>query len=484
MDKVAIHWFRQDLRLSDNPALLHAVENGSLLPIYILEDEEAGAYQIGGASRWWLHHSLVSLDRALGGQLRLFQGRAAEILPTLAALYGADLITWTRCYEPWRRIRDESLKSQLKAQNVRVVSQNGSLLWEPWQVKKADGSPYKVFTPFFRKGCLQSAPLPAFPLEAPDHISFADPKTDGSRSLEALQLEPQKPEPDWHHKLSPHWHIGEQAAQNKMQHFFRYGLKGYKEGRDFPAQAHISQLSPHLHWGEISPNQVWHGAKEFVSKQKGETEQSAKDLDHFLSELAWREFSYSLLFYHPDLPKKPLNPTFDNFPWQRNELALQAWQQGRTGIPIVDAGMRQLWQTGFMHNRVRMIVASFLIKNLRIDWRLGQAWFWDCLVDADLAANSASWQWVAGCGADAAPYFRIFNPVLQGEKFDREGTFTRHYVPELSKLPDKYLFKPWQAPKTVLQACGITLGETYPHPIVDLKQSRNEALEAYQICRN
>jgi deoxyribodipyrimidine photo-lyase len=261
-------------------------------------------------------------------------------------------------------------------------------------------------------------------------------------------------------------------------------LQGYKQGRDFPAKTNISLLSPHLHFGEMSPNQVWYGARDYLKSQHMTEEQTATDLDHFHSELAWREFSYSLLFYNRGLPELPLNPIFDHFPWQENDQLLKAWQKGQTGIPIVDAGMRQLWQTGFMHNRLRMIVASFLIKNLRIDWRVGQAWFWDCLVDADLASNSASWQWVAGCGADAAPYFRIFNPVLQGEKFDKNGVFTRQYVPELSALPDKYLFKPWQAPKALLEECGITLGVSYPYPIVDLKQSRNAALEAYQDCRS
>ncbi|HAT84731.1 MAG TPA: deoxyribodipyrimidine photolyase [Rhizobiales bacterium] len=483
MTNIAIHWFRQDLRLSDNPSLRHACESGAVVPVYILEDEEAAAYQMGGASRWWLHQSLRSLNQSLDGNLRLFRGRAADILLALQELYGADVITWTRCYEPWRMTRDEGLKEQLRASKATVISQNGSLLWEPWQVKKADGTPYKVFTPFFRKGCLQSAPPPALPLGAPEQISYAVGRNDGSLDLADLKLEPQRPEPNWHLQLAPHWKIGEKVAQQKALSFFQSGLQGYKQGRDFPAKAKISLLSPHLHFGEISPNQVWYGALDYLKSHSATEEQAAKDLDHFLSELTWREFSYSLLFYNRDLPEEPINPIFGDFSWREDDRMLRAWQKGQTGIPIVDAGMRQLWQTGFMHNRLRMIVASFLIKNLRIDWRVGQAWFWDCLVDADLASNSASWQWVAGCGADAAPYFRIFNPVLQGEKFDKNGAYTRQYVPELSALPDKYLFKPWQAPKALLEECGITLGVTYPHPIVDLKQSRNEALEAYQNCR-
>ncbi|MCV6574458.1 MAG: DNA photolyase family protein [Cohaesibacter sp.] len=484
MSDIAIHWFRQDLRLSDNPAFIKACESGAVLPIYILDDDTAGKAKMGGASRWWLYHSLKSLNDSLKGHLRLYKGKAADILPNLQNIYGAKTITWTRCYEPWRRQRDEALKEQLKQKGVTVISQNGSLLWEPWQVLKADNTPYKVFTPFYRKGCLQSAPAPAEPVAPPADMVFAKALQEEAIELEQLDLLPKPPIPDWHLSLEPHWSIGESAAQKRARDFFETGLQGYKMGRDFPALSHISKLSAHLHFGEISPNQLWYWAKEAaqIMQDKGQTIDA--DIDHFCSEIAWREFSYSLLFYHPDLPDTPLQKSFEAFPWQQNDVALLAWQMGQTGIPIVDAAMRQLWQTGFMHNRLRMVAASFLIKNLRIDWRIGEAWFWDCLVDADLAANSASWQWVAGCGADAAPYFRVFNPVLQGEKFDKDGTFTRQFVPELAKLPNKYLFKPWEAPSAIIQDCGIQLGKTYPLPIVDLKRSRQQALEAYEICKS
>ena len=270
--------------------------------------------------------------------------------------------------------------------------------------------------------------------------------------------------------MEPHWHIGEDHAQDRLQEFVDHGLKDYKEGRNFPAQQNVSRLSPHLHFGEISPNQAWYAAK-----QKGK----GQNMDHFLSELGWREFSYSLLYHFPKLPRKNLQAKFDKFPWRNDKRLLRRWQQGQTGYPIVDAGMRELWQTGYMHNRVRMIVGSFLVKNLLLHWHHGERWFWDCLVDADLANNSASWQWIAGCGADAAPYFRIFNPVTQGQKFDAAGEYTRHFVPELKDLPDKFLFNPWQAPPGVLNEAGVTLGKTYPEPVVDLKLSRERALQAF-----
>ena len=472
MTNVAIHWFRQDLRLSDNPALCKAIEKGTVLPIYILDDDNAGLDAMGGASRWWLHEALDLLNKQLDGHLRLYRGDARKIVPELVKRYGARAVTWTRCYEPWRVKRDKEIVERLEAMECESVRVNGSLLWEPWSIKKQDGTPYKVFTPFFRKGCLL-APPPAAPMDAPDQISFvASQKEDGGLALEALGLIPSIP---WHEQMIPHWDIGEDGAQKALERFLDDGLNGYKSGRDFPSRPNVSRLSPYLHWGHISPNQIWHALAELDDDAI-----SDRDIDHFRSELAWREFSYSLLYYNQDLTTKPLQPKFAGFEWRDDPAALKAWQKGLTGIPIVDAGMRELWQTGYMHNRVRMIVASFLIKNLRTDWRQGEAWFWDTLVDADLANNAASWQWVAGCGADAAPYFRIFNPVLQAEKFDPDGSYIRHYVPELVKLPNKYLFKPWEAPKALLDEAGVQLGESYPHPVVNLKASREAALEAYQ----
>nr|WP_321459959.1 deoxyribodipyrimidine photo-lyase [uncultured Cohaesibacter sp.] len=471
MNDVAIHWFRQDLRLSDNPALSKAIEKGALLPIYILDDENAGPDAMGAASRWWLHEALAMLNRQLGGHLRLYRGDARQIIPALAKSYGAQAVSWTRCYEPWRVKRDKEIVYRLQAQNSESIRLNGSLLWEPWDIKKQDGTPYKVFTPFFRKGCLQATP-PAAPMAAPEKIEYASALADdGAVALAALGL---LPDIAWHEQMVPHWDIGEEGASKALERFVEEGLNGYKSGRDFPSLPHVSRLSPYLHWGHISPNQIWHALE---ALEEGDI--PARDMDHFRSELAWREFSHSLLYYNQDLASVPLQGKFSQLEWRDDPVALTAWQKGKTGIPIVDAGMRELWQTGYMHNRVRMIVASFLIKNLRTDWRKGEAWFWDTLVDADLANNAASWQWVAGCGADAAPYFRIFNPVLQAEKFDPDGHYIRRFVPELASLPNKYLFQPWTAPEPVLSRAGVTLGQTYPLPIVDLKASRQAALEAY-----
>ncbi len=467
---LAIHWFRQDLRLSDNPALTAAVKVGKLLPIYILDDQNSGEHKMGGASRWWLHYSLTALNKSLQGKLRVFHGDATEILPRLAQETGTKTVTWNRCYEPWRINRDKKILTDLEHLGLEVISTNGSLLWEPWDVLKADGTPYRVFTPFYRKGCLKGT-APRKPIKVPENITFSDDKETGAAvTISDLSLLSS----NWDIKKSPDWVPGEKGAQDRIRYFLDNGIKGYNKGRDFPAAEKCSNLSPHLHLGEISPHQIWYSLA-----FQAHLLESGEDLDQFQMELAWREFSYSLLFYNADLPDTNLQKKFDYFQWRKDETALQAWQTGNTGIPLVDAGMRELWQTGFMHNRVRMVAASFLVKNLMIDWKEGARWFWDCLVDADLANNSASWQWVAGCGADAAPYFRIFNPATQGVRFDPKGEYTRKYVPELAGLPDKWLFNPWEAPKEALDAAGIALDETYPAPIVDLKTSRQRALDAF-----
>lgn len=447
-----------------------AIEAGRLLPIYILDDENADAHRIGGASRWWLHHSLIALNKSLSGKLRIFRGDAVQILQKLVQETGAKTVTWNRCYEPWRILRDKKILAGLKESGVEVISRNGSLLWEPWEALKPDGTPYRVFTPFYRKGCLNSKE-PHKPIKAPEKIKFAtfDMLKD-AHSISDLDLQPT----NWEIKSEPDWAPGERHAQDKLNHFLDNGINGYNQGRNFPASENSSYLSPHLRFGEISPHQIWHALafREHMIENE-------EDADQFRMEVAWREFSYNLLCHIPDLPDKNLQPKFDAFSWRKDTAALKAWQRGQTGIPIVDAGMRELWQTGFMHNRVRMVAASFLVKNLMIDWREGARWFWDCLVDADLANNSASWQWVAGCGADAAPYFRIFNPTTQGLRFDSKGEYTRKYVPELACLPDKWLFNPWDAPQEILSVAGITLGKTYPEPLVDLKMSRQRALNAY-----
>ncbi len=465
-----IHWFRQDLRLSDNPSLLHAADQGDVLPIYILDDESAGAHKMGGASRVWLHHSLHQLNESLDGRLRLFQGDATKIIASLIEDHDIKGVFWNRCYEPWRITRDEDIKEYLKQNDMQVKSFNGSLLWEPWVPLKDDGTPYRVFTPFYKNGCLKSDP-PRMPNKKPDNLRLSHADI-GGMALDELNL---LPDLSWGREIIKNWRVGEAGAQKRLDDFIQNGLEGYKDGRNFPAQENVSRLSPYLHFGEISPHTVWHQAKD-----KG---QAGEGLDTFLKELGWREFSYSLLYHFPKIPRENLQDKFNAFPWQDDDTFLRAWQTGQTGYPIVDAAMRELWQTGYMHNRPRMIVGSFLVKNLLMHWHHGEAWFWDCLFDADLANNSASWQWVAGCGADAAPYFRIFNPVTQGEKFDKDGSYTRHYVPELKDLPSKYLFKPWEAPPDVLKRAGVTLGDSYPKPIVDVKESRERALEAFQSIK-
>ncbi|WP_343563923.1 cryptochrome/photolyase family protein [Kiloniella sp. b19] len=471
---IHIHWFRQDLRLQDNPALRKAAEDGELLPVFILDDENAGTDAMGAASRVWLHHSLAALDRSLKGHLRLFRGRAEEILQSLVQETGAGRITWTRCYEPWRQQRDREIKATLKKQGTEAISLNGNLLWEPWEISKGDGTPYRVFTPFYRKGCL-AAQAPRPPVPAPEQLLFARQELAEGLELSALNLLPSR---SWGHDMMQHWIAGEEGAHARLQEFLHKGLKGYKEDRNIPSRPNVSRLSPYLHFGEISPNQVWYAAE-----AQGSVLDCARDRDHFQSELGWREFSHSLLHYNPSLKTQNLQSQFDAFPWEDNPAALRAWQRGQTGIPIVDAGMRELWQTGYMHNRVRMIVGSFLVKNLLLHWHHGERWFWDTLVDADHANNSASWQWIAGCGADAAPYFRIFNAVTQGEKFDTDGRYTRRFVPELASVPDKWLFKPWEAPAGELQMAGVTLGQNYPHPVVDLGKSRQKALAAYDTIK-
>ena len=466
---LSICWFRQDLRLADNPALVAAAARGQVLPVYVLDDENAGADRMGAASRWWLHHALGALDQSLDGKLYMVRGDAKDILPALAARVCATAVFWNRAYEPWRIARDTALKSSLEESGIEAVSSNGALLWEPWDVRKGDGTPYKVFTPFFRRGCL-AAPPPRTPLLKPQ-LQLADPPPSRGDDLQLLSDE------GWGDMLAPHWQIGEAGAMARLQDFIANGLAGYKDGRNLPAKPHVSRLSPHFHWGEISANQAWYAAR-------AASDVPADDIDNFCTELGWREFSNSLLYFNPELRRRNLQDKFDRFDWNIDEKLLKAWQRGMTGIPFVDAAMRELWQTGYMHNRMRMVTGSFLVKNLRLHWHHGEAWFWDCLVDADHASNSASWQWIAGCGADAAPYFRVFNPVTQGEKFDKDGSYTRRFVPELAGLPDKYLFAPWTAPQAILDVAGVRLGDSYPRPVVDLKQSREDALAAFARLRD
>ncbi len=450
--KPVIVWFRQDLRLADNPALRAAAQTGApIIALFVLDD---GGRALGGAARWWLHHSLAALDASLKKHLVLRRGDAATIIPTLAKQTGAQAVMWNRCYEPFAVARDTRLKAELTEQCVDVQSFNGALLHEPWDLKTGAGKPFRVFTPFWNAMRAREA---SRPLPAPSTMTLQ--RVDGDR-LEDWRLLPTRP--DWATGFD--WTPGEKSAHDALYDFLPH-IAQYKTGRDLPDRDGTSRLSPHLHWGEISPRQIWQAVRTHGHGDGAET---------FLKELGWREFCAQLLFHHPDMTTAPLDQRFQKFPWRTSKKDFSAWTRGQTGIPIADAGMRQLWQTGWMHNRVRMIVASLLIKHLGIQWRDGEAWFWDTLVDADLASNVANWQWVAGCGADAAPFFRIFNPVLQGEKFDPRGLYVRRFVPELAALPDKFIHKPWAAPQ---------LPANYPAPIVDLAAGRVRALAGFQALK-
>jgi deoxyribodipyrimidine photo-lyase len=477
MSAPIILWFRQDLRLDDNPALLAAAHSGRpVLPLYILDDETAGKWAMGGASLWWLHHSLHALAADLktrGLTLVLKRGPAAKALDEIIAASGADTVFWNRCYEPSAVARDTDIKTALKSRDFDVQSFNAALLCEPWTVKTKMGEPYKVFTPFWR--ACQEMGIDTETHRAP--ASIAPAKTVPGDTLDQWHLLPTRP--NWAKGFSAEWTPGEAGAKERLAAFIDGPMSGYAEGRDRPDQTSTSGLSPHLHFGEIGPRQIVRAVRAAVAHSPGLEGQAAK----FLSEVGWREFSYHLLHQAPHLPDQNFRPEFDEFPWAKGAAGLKAWQQGRTGVPIVDAGMRQLWQTGWMHNRVRMVVASFLVKHLLIHWQHGAAWFWDTLVDADLANNSASWQWVAGCGADAAPYFRVFNPILQGEKFDPHGDYVRRFVPEIAALPDKWLHKPWEAPADVLKAAGLKIGRDYPEPLIDLQHGRDRALAAFAQIR-
>ncbi len=470
---INVMWFRQDLRLADNPALSKSLEDGKTLPIFIFDNVNSKEHTNGAASKWWLHNSLTKLNKSLDSKLCFFRGNPIDILDEINKQFEISNIFWSRCYEPWRIKRDKKIKKYFSDKDINVNTFNGSLLWEPWNIAKKDGTPYKVFTPYYRKGCLNSE-KPRMPLPAPN-LSNLISIDNHNVKIDDLELVPRQ---NWHNKMTSLWSPGEEGALYKIEEFISNGLNNYKEGRNFPSKQNVSQLSPHLHFGEVSPNQVWYRAKTKEGKLG-----IKKDLDHFLSELGWREFSFNLLYHFPFLPKENLQKKFDNFPWDNDKDKLKKWQRGLTGYPIVDAGMQELWQTGYMHNRLRMVVGSFLVKNLLLHWHHGERWFWDCLIDADLASNSAGWQWIAGSGADAAPYFRIFNPITQGQKFDPDGKYTRKYLPVLSNIPDKFLFNPWEAPEDVLRSAGVKLGENYPLPIVEIGSSRQKALEAFATTK-
>lgn len=464
-----IVWFRNDLRIADNPALRHAEATGRpVICLYIL-DETPGVRPMGAASLWWLDKSLKSLGESLeklGNRLMLRKGVAAEVLDDVIAHTGATCVLWNRLYDKASIDRDSQIKARLKEAGVECQSFNAGLLNEPWTVKNGSGQPYKVFTPYWRAAREHLPHVVAEP--APKHLRSTGhfPR---SESLSGWKLHPTKP--DWS-KGFDLWTPGEAGALARLNDFLSGPVDGYGEQRDLPGVEATSRLSPHVHFGEIGPRQVYAAARN--AAEHGDA--PAGEVEKFLSELGWREFNHAILFHWPDLLTKSFKPEFDGFPWTKDEAYFEAWTRGETGYPIVDAGMRELWTTGFMHNRVRMIVASFLIKHLLVNWREGEAWFWDTLVDADLPNNVGNWQWVAGSGADASPYFRIFNPIAQGEKFDPNGAYVRRWVPELASVPDDVIHKPW----TWALHLPASAKRVYGRPIVDHASAREKAMEAYR----
>lgn len=460
-------WLRNDLRLSDNPALDAAQRSGErIVALYVHETDEA-IRAPGGAARWWLHQSLLALGKDLadnGIALQVETGPAAEVVNRVRRDVDADAVHWNRRYAPGQREADAAIKGDLRKQGVDVRSHAGNVLLEPWEIETGQGRPYSVFTPFWKA------------LKARDIARPLPSSANGGSTVSTGRIDVEYRQPEWAGKLTQYWDIGEAAAQERLKRFLEECVQDYPKGRDYPAQAITSRLSAHLRFGEISPRQIWHAAWAFAQAHPD----SASAVEKFLSELAWRDFSFHQLYHRDDISNVPMQPKYGGLKWRHAPAQLEAWQGGQTGIPIIDAGMRELWETGYMHNRVRMLVASFLTKNLLIDWREGEHWFWDCLVDADDANNPASWQWVAGSGLDAAPYFRIFNPVTQGERFDPDGDYVRCWVPELAALPSKFIHDPSQAPEGVLEEAGIVLDETYPRAIVDLKETRRRALDAFE----
>jgi len=477
----AILWFRRDLRLTDNPALQAIITAGHApIPVYI-HDEPDDNWPLGTASAWWLHQSLTALQQSLqkcGSDLLVFQGDSASILTRLLKQTCADRLAWNRCYEPAHIKRDEHIREALLKQGYDVSTHNAALLREPREIRKKDGTPYRVFTPFWKTLYRLGPAREAIPVTEKLPVLDSDRIPD-SVSVASLKLLPAARRDKEFHR---HWQPGEDGAREVLQDFCNDRLPDYPAERDIPEKSATSRLSAHLHFGEISPVQIWY----FLLQQASATTAPGAfaATEQYLRQIAWREFSHHLLYHFPHTTLQPLDTRFEQFPWRTDYRdILGRWQQGQTGIPLVDAGMRELWTTGYLHNRVRMIVASFLTKNLLIPWQEGARWFWDTLVDADLANNTMGWQWTAGSGADAAPYFRIFNPVLQGEKFDRAGRYVRHWVPELAALGNRIIQQPWSADPAVLADAGVKLGIDYPHPLVDLQVSRRQALAAWDSVK-
>ncbi len=461
LSKKVIFWFRQDLRISDNPGLVEAAKAGKVLPVYIFDTDSHNNRKRGGASKWWLRQSLKALKES-GVPLLIQEGKPLDVLRKLQKTINAEGIYWNRTYTPYDIARDKEIKLSL----IGCRTFNASLLHEPWTVSNLKGDYYRVFTPFWKK-CLTQDVREIVPTPSVTYVQEYD------ASIKNLSLEEVLPQPLWSRKLSPYWMPGEKNAQKVLQVFIHKKLMSYKEKRDVPALDHTSHLSPSLHFGEISPHQVLQATKDLSLP-------NPLDLYAFHSELGWREFSASLLYHAPYVVMHPFQEKFKGLSWDRNSDMVPLWQKGQTGYPIIDAGMRELWETGYMHNRVRMIVASFLTKHCQVHWKTGEEHFWDSLVDADLASNVLNWQWVAGCGADAAPFFRIFNPVTQSKKFDPQGAYIRQWVSELKDLSPKQIHTPWTLSPLEQEALKCRIGKDYPLPILDLDEGRKRALEAYK----
>lgn len=473
----SIVWLRQDLRIGDNPALTAAVRRGGpIIPVFVWSPEEEGDWPPGAASRWWMHQSLASLDADLRGRgSRLIirrgiqeNGGSLGVLRDVMSEAGAEAVFWNRRWEPAVRRRDAAVEAALRDGGTTVETFSGSLLFDPERIRTKTGSPFTVFTPFW-KACL-AADEPEMPLPEPGAL-FAPAAWPASLPLEALELEPRV---DWAEGIRAAWKPGEASARRALDRIASWAISLYGRDRNHPDKPGTSRLSPHLHFGEISLPTLWHTVRTRVEDRLARP---------YLRQIGWREFAHHLLVHFPDATDEPLRGEFASFPWREDPSALKAWQVGRTGYPFIDAAMRELWTTGWMHNRARMVVGSFLVKDMLLPWQEGARWFWDTLVDADLANNTLGWQWVAGCGADAAPYVRIFNPALQAAKFDPRGDYVRRWVPQLAQMPSRWIHRPWEAPSGVLRDASVQLGKLYPPPIVDHAEARSRALEAFETIR-